>query len=170
MSRRLVIAAAVIVASLSSWTVRVASAQDFTSPDTINAIVATSATPIAKAIADDAQLQRPRVQTPSRIGGSALMPSLYASTAVMQALDLHSTMKGLNAGAVEGNPMMSGIVEHKAAFVAVKAGVAVSTMLAVRQISKHNRVAAVLTAVGINSLYAAVASHNYRVARAAGRR
>ena len=113
------------------------------------------------------QLGRPPVPpATSRVdrGSSRLLNSLYASTAVMQALDVHSTLSALGNGGVEANPMMSGLTRNKAAFIAVKAAVATSTILATRQIAKRNKVAAVVTLVAINSVYAIVASHNYRVA------
>lgn len=99
-----------------------------------------------------------------RQGPSHLMTSLYASTAVMQALDVHSTLKALDRGAVEGNPLMTQVTGNKAAFIALKAGVAFSTVMAARNMSKRNKVAAVLTLVAINSAYAMVVNHNYRVA------
>jgi len=102
-----------------------------------------------------------------RPGPSALMTSLYASTAVMQALDVHSTLLALDRGAVEANPLMSGATRNRAAFVALKAGVALSTVMAAKNMSKRNKVAAVLTLVAINSAYAMIVNHNYNVARRA---
>lgn len=92
------------------------------------------------------------------------MTSLYASTAIMQALDVHSTMRALDHGALEANPLMTGVTGNKAAFVALKAGVAMSTVMMARHMSKRNKVAAIVTLVAINSAYAMVVSHNYRVA------
>jgi hypothetical protein len=113
------------------------------------------------------QIQRALPPPPSfrRTGPSALMTSLYASTAVMQALDVHSTLTAFGAGAVEANPLMEGVTRNRAAFMAVKVGVAASTILAARQLSKRNKVAAVVTLVAINSAYAMVVQHNYKVAR-----
>jgi hypothetical protein len=100
-----------------------------------------------------------------RNGPSTLMTSLYASTAVMQALDVHSTLSAFRAGATEANPLMQGVTKNRAMFMAVKAGVAASTILAARQLSKRNKVAAVVTLVAINSAYAMVVNHNYKIAR-----
>lgn len=99
-------------------------------------------------------------------GSSTLMNSLYASTAVMQALDVHSTLSALGNGAREANPFMAPVTGNKAAFIALKAGVAVSTVLAARNMAKRNKVAAVLTLVAVNSAYAMVIKHNYGVAGA----
>lgn len=98
-------------------------------------------------------------------GSSAALKSLYASTAIMQALDVHSTFAVVNRGGGEANPLMAGLVRNKAAFIGVKAAVAASTIMAARQIGKRSKVAAVVTLVAINSAYALVVQHNYRVAR-----
>jgi hypothetical protein len=74
-------------------------------------------------------------------------------------------MAVLNRGGGEGNPLMAGVVRNKAAFLGVKAAVAAGSILAARKIGKRNKVAAVATLVAINSAYAFVVQHNYRVAR-----
>jgi len=96
--------------------------------------------------------------------GTNLLRSLYVTTAAMQALDVHSTFASLDRGGVEANPMMSGITKHRVTFSAMKAGVAATSILAAHKIGKRNKVAAIALLVGINSAYAAVVSHNYRVA------
>jgi hypothetical protein len=53
---------------------------------------------------------------------------------------------------------------HKAAFFAAKASVAAASIMAARRMAEHNKVAAILTMVGINSAYAMVVAHNYHVA------
>ena len=100
-----------------------------------------------------------------RAGSTALLKSLYASMAVMQALDVHSTLSAFKAGAVEANPLMADVARNRGAFVAVKAAVATSTILAARQIAKRSKVAAVVTMVAINGAYAMIVQHNYKVAR-----
>jgi hypothetical protein len=96
---------------------------------------------------------------------SAALKSLYASTIITQALDVHSTMAVVNRGGAEANPFMAGLVNNKAAFIGVKAAVAATTILAARKISKRSKTAAIVTLVAVNSAYALVISHNYRVAR-----
>jgi hypothetical protein len=96
---------------------------------------------------------------------SKLFSSLLVSTVVMQALDVHSTYRALGQGAVEANPVMAPLTNNKAAFIATKAAVATATVLATRQLAKRNKVAALATLVAINSAYAFVIDHNYRVAR-----
>jgi hypothetical protein len=114
---------------------------------------------------DIRQLGIQRFVAPPRDGRSALLSSLLVSTVVMQALDVHSTYSALGRGAAEANPVMAGLAGNKAAFVATKAAVATATVLAARHVGKRNKVAAIATLVAINSAYAFVVDHNYRVAR-----
>jgi hypothetical protein len=64
---------------------------------------------------------------------------------------------------------MSGITQNKFAFIGVKAAVAVGTIYATREMAKKNKVAAIVTLLAINSVYAYVAHNNYKVARGLGR-
>lgn len=114
------------------------------------------------------QIQRlvvPPVPVPKRPGSTALLTSLYVSTVAMQALDVHSTWSAMRAGAVEANPMMAGVARNRAAFIAVKAGVAATTVLAAQKLARRNKVAAIVTLVAINSAYAYIVNHNYRIGR-----
>lgn len=95
---------------------------------------------------------------------SASLVGLYASTVALQMLDVRSTYAVIERGGAEGNPIMAGIVSSKGAFVAMKAGLAASTILAARQIAKHNKVAAIITLVAVNSVYASVVAHNFNLA------
>ena len=165
MSRRVIAAVTVLVGLFGSSAVNRAMAQEIESDAPVISIAA--ATPaILRALQpldDQAGGTLPRPAVPG-FGGRAVMGSLYASTAVMQALDIHSTLKGLDRGATEGNPLMAGLTSNKAAFIATKVGVAAGTILAARHVAKKNKVAATLTLIALNSAYAVVVSHNYRIA------
>jgi hypothetical protein len=102
---------------------------------------------------------------PEARGASKVLMPLYASVAVLQALDVHSTLTAMHYGAHEGNPLMSGVTSTKPGFMAVKAGIAASTIVAVRSIAKRNKVAAIVTLIGINAGYGYVVSHNYKLAQ-----
>lgn len=160
MSRRVVVALSFMVAGFVG--VAPAAAQERVQLDLSAALAATVVPPV---VLTAGQLPVKFESDLSRSGPSPLMTSLYASTAVMQVLDVHSTLLALDRGAVEANPLMSGASRHKAAFIALKAGVAFSTVMAARNMSKRNKVAAVLTLVAINSAYAMIVNHNYKVAR-----
>jgi hypothetical protein len=115
----------------------------------------------------DQQPQAPVLSRP-RFGeraGATLMVSLYATTATMQALDAHSTIRALDSGAVEANPIMGGIANNRAALIATKAAVAAGTIYAAHNVAKKNKFAAAITLIAINSAYAFIAHHNYKVAR-----
>jgi uncharacterized protein DUF5658 len=94
-----------------------------------------------------------------------VLASLQATTIATQMLDVHSTYKALNAGAVEGNPVMGGLVKNRAAFIGVKAAVGAGLVYATHRIGQRNKVAAIAVAAAVNSAYFMIASHNYKVAR-----
>lgn len=160
MSRRLFSIAALGV-SLALGAATVAHAQERASFD-VSAAVANAITPVAMAAGDvPVQIFRPAPAS----GHSSLMSALYASTFTMQALDVHSTLRAFGAGAVEANPLMTDVTKNKIAFMALKAGIATSTVLAAHNMARRNKLAAVMTLVAINSAYAMIIDHNYRVAR-----
>src|SRR5262245_2150133 len=57
----------------------------------------------------------------------ALMP-LYLTYATLQVLDVHSTIRALDRGAVEANPLMKNLTESPASLVAVKAASAAGVL------------------------------------------
>lgn len=136
-----------------------ASLVDFAAAATVTNTPAPAPGPV-----DPSTIQMSFAPKPSK-GISAALNSLYASTALMQALDLHSTITALHNGATEANPLLGSVTQNRMAFMAVKAGIASCTILAAKQMAKHNKVAAIATLVGLNSAYAFVVSHNYAVAR-----
>jgi hypothetical protein len=142
-----------------------ASAQELALPDgglSLSLAAAPMSAVASPALAQrDITFYRP-AEEPSH--SSKLLTSLYVTTAVMQALDVHSTYQALNRGAIEANPLVSGMTGNKAAFVAAKAAVATASIMAARRMAEHNRMAAILTMVGINSAYAMIVAHNYHVA------
>jgi len=94
---------------------------------------------------------------------AALVP-LYASFGALQALDYASTTRALQSGnAREANPMMSGIVGNRAAFVAVKAAATAGVIYAGERMWKKNRVAAVIFVAALNGAMTAVVARNYSV-------
>jgi hypothetical protein len=83
----------------------------------------------------------------------------------LQALDAHSTFQGLARGGREANPLMRGVAESPAAFVAVKAGATAGTIYLTEKLWKRNKAAAIATMIGANVAYGLIVSHNYGVAR-----
>ena len=97
---------------------------------------------------------------------SGAIRALFVSYGAIQALDMASTMKARNLGALEVNPVMQGSYGKG---IAVKAALGAATMLAVRSIEKKNKKAAILTMIAANVATAAVVAHNMQVAAQAGR-
>ena len=92
------------------------------------------------------------------------LPALYATSAALQGFDAVSTLNGLRNGAHEANPLMKSVVKSPFAFVAVKAGVTVATIMAAERLWKNqHRAAAIGMMVATNALMGMVAAHNSHV-------
>ncbi len=90
---------------------------------------------------------------------------LYISLGALQALDVHSTTRAIQAGGVEANPLMRGIARQPAALIAVKAGGVASTIWLTHKLARRNRTGAFILMAAVNSAYAVVVANNYRSAR-----
>jgi len=100
--------------------------------------------------------------TPSRLG---TMVSLYASFAMLQTLDAHSTLRAIENGATERNPLLGNLAGQPAGLYALKAGVAASTILLTEKVRRKHPVSAIVLMTALNSFYATVVVHNYRATR-----
>jgi len=169
MSRRVVAAAALVLASVLRFGAADANAQELRlSQDSRVSFLASDNAPLAvqPPMAVEAEPAPAEVVKPSfDPNRNKMLLPLYASTAILQALDVHSTMQVLKYGGGEGNPMLQGIVANRPAFIAAKAAVAASTIYAVSRIGKRSKLGAIVTTAAINSVYAMVVSHNYKLAR-----
>ena len=93
----------------------------------------------------------------------ALVP-LYVSLIALQVADGVTTYQAVTHHAAhEVNPAMRPFAGNQAALFAVKGTATAVTMYAVEKLWKKNRVAAVLTMVGVNAAYAMVVANNIRV-------
>jgi hypothetical protein len=100
----------------------------------------------------------------STTGRPLVLPTLYASSAVLQGYDAYSTLNAIKHGATEANPVMKGVTRSPMAFIGLKAGVTVMSIMAAERMWKNNnRLGAVLTMVASNSMMAMVAAHNASV-------
>ena len=96
---------------------------------------------------------------------AALLP-LYGSLAALQGLDIHSTRRGMASGKTrEANPLMGGVVDNGAAFIAVKAAATLGAVWCAEKLWKKHPKRAVAFAVVLNAAMAAVVAHNYRLAK-----
>jgi hypothetical protein len=106
-----------------------------------------------------------KMDAPSHVGPKFGMGAVYASTALMHALDVDSTLKALKRGAVEANPLMSGVVNNRMAFIATKAAIAAGSIYATSRIARSNKLGAIIAATAMNSAYAMIVRNNYAIAR-----
>jgi hypothetical protein len=89
---------------------------------------------------------------------------LYSSFIVLQALDAHSTIRALDRGAREANPMIAPLADNTAALIALKAGTAAGVIYMTDRVRRHNRVASIIIMAAANSAYATIVARNYRIA------
>ena len=107
----------------------------------------------------------PGLSQPPKDAPRGVLVPLYVSFAALQALDVHSTLRAVDAGAVEQNPFLKGLVNQPAALIALKGGVAASTILITDKIRHRSRVGAIVAMAALNSVYVTVVAHNYRAVR-----
>ena len=107
-----------------------------------------------------------RIQPLETSRPAPLVP-LYLTFGALQVLDTDSTIDALGRGYRESNPLLEPVSGHRAAMLAVKAGVTLGTIMLVERAWKgRHRRAAVLTMIGVNVGYGLIVASNYRRARA----
>ena len=95
----------------------------------------------------------------------ALVP-LYVSLIALQVTDGITTYQATtHHGARELNPAMRLFAGNKMSLFLIKASSTAGTMFAVEKLWKKNRVAAVLTMIGVNAAYSLVVANNLRALR-----
>jgi hypothetical protein len=90
----------------------------------------------------------------------AVLPVLYGTYAVLQAMDIVSTRRALAAGASEANPLMS--PANMGATMAMKAASGVATFYVVEKTWKKHRAGAIMLMAIMNGTTAAIVAHNNR--------
>ena len=115
------------------------------------------------AFAQDSSLALSRPRT--GWSAPALHASLSTAFAGLQALDTATTLSSVHARtAVEANPLMGDLAKRPAAFICLKAGLTMTTILSMRALSRNHPKAAVLTMIALNVGSAFVVGSNFRVA------
>ena len=100
----------------------------------------------------------------ARLRRPMALPTLYVASAGLQGYDAYSTLTALKQGGVEANPLMKNVVKHPAVFVALKASVAATSIMAAERMWKNgNRLGAVSVMVASNVAMGFVAANNARV-------
>jgi len=150
-----------------------AAAQELAAANTISAAILFPTPALVPATAAPAKTEVAEVASPTFNRSSlarpqrrpSLLPALYVAQGALQALDATSTYSAINNGAHEANPLMKQVVGNKGAMLAVKAGVAASTIWMAESMWKRgNRVGAIATMMAANSVTAFVVAHNYKLA------
>jgi uncharacterized protein DUF5658 len=88
---------------------------------------------------------------------------LYGSFIGLQALDFHSTVGAIKAGGREANPVMNSMMGGIGLPIVKVAGTGAIIYLTER-VRKHNRRAAIVTMIALDSAYATIVAHNYAIA------
>ncbi len=96
---------------------------------------------------------------------SIVLPALYGTYGVLQAMDIHSTMAALNNGAHEVSPLLRSTASNPWASTAIKAVTTAGTLYFVSRMAKHHRKAAIITMIAVNGVTAAVVLRNRALAR-----
>lgn len=100
-----------------------------------------------------------------RLDRPGLLIPLYAVNATLHGLDIHSTMRSLEAGNREANPLMSGMSTKT--MIGVKVAASATSIWASEKLWKRNRWTAVGVMVATNALLSAAVAQNYRITRRA---
>ncbi|HEV3056780.1 MAG TPA: DUF5658 family protein [Vicinamibacterales bacterium] len=121
------------------------------------------------AAAADVASEEPLVPglAPIQIGAptrGAVLPLLYGSYAALQAFDAVSTLRGVQLGAQEANPVMSGLSRNPAGMWALKGGLTAASIVAAEHLWKQRRRGeAIALMVVANGIMAGVAARNAAV-------
>ncbi len=97
----------------------------------------------------------------------AMLSALYVSLGAMQALDVHSTLTALKAGARESNPIAAPFTANAGSMIGLKVVSTATTIFFAERLWKANRLKAILVLAAINGATAAVAMRNMHNVRAA---
>jgi uncharacterized protein DUF5658 len=172
-----VVAATLVAVGLSQAP---AAAQDLVAANTLSSAVLYSAVPLAPvpasvtmaaaAVASNAEGTAPTGpkffhafavphEAPSR---PLVLPALYVMQGALQVLDVRSTFSAIGNGAHEANPVMQPLAKNQTAMMAVKAGVAASTIfMSEKMWRRGNKTGAIVSMVLANAVTAVVVAHNY---------
>jgi len=95
----------------------------------------------------------------------AALPAMYAGLGVLQALDIYSTRRALDAGATELNPVLAPGAKNTAVMAAVKGVSTALSIYFVERAWKKNRKGAMVLMGVIDGVTAAVVAKNLQHAR-----
>ena len=129
----------------------------------LSTLVATALMVLCAAIATYAE-DNSYESAPGKGIANAAMMVTYSTAFVVQMYDAHTTIRAIDAGAREVNPLLGPFSSTPRTIIAIGLVRATAIDLALRSIAQRNKWAAVALGAGINSAYLMVAAHNNRVA------
>jgi len=92
-----------------------------------------------------------------------LFSSLYVGLVTTQVLDIHSTLRALDAGHREANPLARWATGNPVTLVAFKTAATAGTMVLVERVRRKHPMRAAILLAAVDTAYAFVVAHNYRV-------
>jgi hypothetical protein len=98
---------------------------------------------------------------PKEIFGTAVLRALYVTTPLVQAADGWSTLKVIQNGGRELNPVMDVASSNRAVFIAAKAGITIAEIYGTSALARRHKFVAIGVLAGINTAYAVFAAHNF---------
>jgi hypothetical protein len=103
-----------------------------------------------------------RAVTPESPKRPSLLVPLYVSFGTLQALDAHSTLRAIQTGAREQNPIVEPFGRNPAALLALKGATTAGTIVLAEKLRRHHPVKAMVMMAAVNVAYAAIVAANYR--------
>jgi hypothetical protein len=104
---------------------------------------------------------------PTGWSAPALHASLAATFVGLQAVDVATTLHAVRSGkGIEANPLVGGLANHPAAFVAVKGALVTATVLSINSLSKKHPKGAVFAMIGLNAASAWIVRSNVNIVTA----
>lgn len=100
----------------------------------------------------DGELRRP----------AALLP-IYISFAALQVLDVHSTLRGVDVGGSEMNPIVGGVGLNAPAQLAMKGAATAGVIYLSERLWKRQPMLAIVTMLAVDFVTLAIVANNYRV-------
>ena len=124
----------------------------------ISLAAAAAALPVPDAPVEPWMMDRPA-------GRPAALKAMYGTFVALQAVDLYSTSRAIDAGAREANPVVAPASGNQAAMLAIKAVTSATTVYFAERVRKRNPKASVVLMAIVNGVTAAAVAHNLRNAR-----
>jgi hypothetical protein len=95
---------------------------------------------------------------------------MYGVFGVLQVLDAHSTLRAIDRGASEFNPVVRPFASSPTALISFKAASSAGVLYLTERLRKKHPVAALAFVIAVNSAQAYVVAQNYRIANSIPRR